>query len=334
MSYSREVYDKVEKKLYNIRIKAIEELEKKKKIFYIRFPRAREIETSLASISIEAAKVVIRGGDVKKTLLYLKKKSKDLRNELDSLLASANLPKDFLEIKYSCKICKDEGFKDGKMCECMKNFLKSETYKKLNEMSPIGKSCFENFSLNYYSQYCLSSADQSPRDRMEQILEFCKNYSKEFSKSSPGLLMTGNTGLGKTHLSLAIASEVIAKGYSVIYSSIQNIISAMEKERFRPGNTETCEEHHFIECDLLIIDDLGTEFSTAFSCSAIYGIINSRIMTNKPTIINTNLSMKELEKNYSSRIVSRLMGNNIRLEFLGSDIRQKLMIDHIKNHKK
>ena len=139
-------------------------------------------------------------------------------------------------------------------------------------------------------------------------------------------MLTGGTGLGKTHLSLSIAREVINKGFGVIYGSAQNIVSKMENEKFRNYQSSDESERHYIDCDLLIVDDLGTEYTTAFSSAAIYNIINSRIMMSKPTIISTNLTMKDMEKSYTYRMVSRVIGNNIRLEFLGSDIRQKMMM--------
>lgn len=323
MGYSREIYDEVQKKLYNKRISAWEELNKKKEILYKRFPRAAEIEKDLSLTAIKVAKSVLKGASASDEIRNLKLRNKILHNELVSILESVNLPEDYLEIKFECEKCSDEGFVDGRMCECMKNMLKYESYKKLNKMSPLELSSFDNFNLDYYSDVPSKDGQQSPRKRMSLILNFCKKYAAEFNKHSPSLLLTGNTGLGKTHLSLAIASEVINKGYAVIYGSTQNIISGMEKERFQNYRESNETEQHFIECDLLIIDDLGTEFLSSFSTAAIYNVINSRIMMNKPTIISTNLSMRELEKCYTQRMVSRIIGNNIRLEFLGSDIRQK-----------
>ena len=249
-----------------------------------------------------------------------------MRERLTQILKSVNLPEDYLELNYRCKKCSDEGYVDGIMCDCMKKMMKKEVYNELNKMSPLELSSFENFSLDFYSDTPQPNSELTPKKRMAKILEFCKKYASQFKKNSPSLLMTGSTGLGKTHLSLAIAKEVIEKGFGVIYGSAQNIISKMEKEKFRGYQNSSDEtERHYIDCDLLIIDDLGTEYLTSFSSAAIYNIVNSRIMMNKPTIISTNLSMKELEKNYSQRMVSRIIGNNIRLEFLGSDIRQKIM---------
>ena len=140
---------------------------------------------------------------------------------------------------------------------------------------------------------------------------------------APNLLMQGGTGLGKTHLSLAIAHEAIEKGYGVIYGSAQNMVTNLEKERFQKDNEQQDTNQLMLQCDLLIIDDLGTEFSTSFVTAAIYNIVNTRLMTHKPTIISTKLSMKELEERYTERFASRILGSYIPLFFRGKDIRQQ-----------
>ena len=323
MAYSREIYEEVQNKLYKKRTKALEELKFKKEIFYKRFPRAKDIEKELSLTAIEVAKIVLSGGNATVAIEKLKEKNEALKKEFSEILKSAKLPENYLEIKYSCEKCHDEGFIDGKMCYCMKDMLKKESYNRLNKMSPLELSSFDNFSLDYYSKDFSEDKHLSPHKRMSLIYDFCRKYADKFKRNSPNLLFTGRTGLGKPHLSLAIASEVINKGFAVIYGSAQSMISKMEKEHFQNYNESGASEKHFINCDLLIIDDLGTEFMSSFSVAAIYNIINSRIMMNKPTIISTNLTMRELEKNYTERLVSRMIGNNIRLEFLGEDIRQK-----------
>lgn len=325
LGYSREIYDEVQQKLYRIRNKAWDELTRRKEFFYKRFPEAANIERELSATSVEAAKAVLSGSNSSVELVKLREKNKNLKQRLSSILQRVNLPEDYLEIKYNCPECEDEGFIDGIMCKCMKNMLKLEAYNKLNDLSPLETSSFDNFSVNYYSDIPMHDGEQSPRERMTLIFNFCKKYAENFKKNSPSLLMTGNTGLGKTHLSLAIAREAINKGFGVIYTSTQNMISNMEKEKFRGYAASNESEKHYADCDLLIIDDLGTEYATPFSSAAVYNVINSRIMRGKPTIISTNLSMRELEKYYTQRMVSRIIGNNIRLEFLGSDVRQKHM---------
>ena len=205
----------------------------------------------------------------------------------------------------------------------MKNLIKKQIYEDLNKLSPLSLSTFNTFSLDYYSDFSIREGEQSPRERMNIIYRYCINYANNFSKNSKSIIMRGGTGLGKTHLSLAIANTVISNGFGVIYVSAPNMISHLEKERFRDAEIFAGSEEHFVDCDLLIIDDLGSEFSTQFSSAAMYNIVNSRILMSKPTIINTNLSIKEIEKIYTERMVSRIIGGNVRLEFIGEDIRQQ-----------
>lgn len=308
-----------------MRRKARIENEERVKLFYSRHPRAKEINTLLSQTAINIAKAVLKGANVKESLKSLKETNQKLQLELQEILISAKMPLNYLDIKYNCPKCKDYGYIDGMMCSCMKKLLRNEAYERLNRLSPLSLSTFDHFCLDYYSTVPIKEKGPSPRKRMNDIYNFCKRYSENFSLESPSLLMQGATGLGKTHLSLAIAKVAIDKGFGVIYGSTPNIIMKLEKERFS-YNKETIftdSENHLISCDLLILDDLGTEFSTSFSSSTIYNIINSRIMSLKPTIISTNLSMKDLERSYSERLVSRIMGHHIRLEFLGNDIRQK-----------
>ncbi|MGN0594083.1 MAG: ATP-binding protein, partial [Hominimerdicola sp.] len=161
----------------------------------------------------------------------------------------------------------------------------------------------------------------SSYEQIKNILSYCKEYADGFNENSKSLFMKGNTGLGKTHLSLSIANEVIKKGYGVIYVSAPSLVTQLEKEHFSYNKEDAKTEDALLDCDLLIIDDLGTEFTTPFSTSAIYNIFNSRLLADKPIIFNTNLSLQELEKLYSQRFVSRIIGEAVRLDFFGKDIR-------------
>lgn len=312
-----------EKELENLRKIQVEENDKRKHIFYQKFKKAREIENQLSRTSIEAAKAVLSGADSKKMLLELKNKNLSLQKELSDLLLSANLPLDYLEVKYKCQKCKDTGYVEGIMCTCLKKLIKQITYENLNKLSPLSLSTFETFNTNLYPDKQIDDGVNA-RLHMEKIFNFCKQYALNFSKTSENLFMQGATGLGKTHLSLAIANAVINDGHNVIYTSTPNIISKLEKEHFNRSFEEDETENHLIECELLILDDLGTEFQTNFSNATIYNIINSRIMYQKPTIISTNLSVKEIQASYSKRLVSRIMGDYKRLFFLGNDMRQYL----------
>lgn len=323
MGYSKEVYEAAKGVLEQRRRQAQRQAEQRRQQFFQRFPRAEEIERELSSTAVQAARAVLNGENTAQQLMRLKERNLALQKELASLLRAAALEPDALEPQYTCKDCQDTGYLDGKPCACLRQQLRQEAYRRLNQLSPLSLSTFDGFSLEYYAPTPPREGFPSPRRRMEDIFRYCKNYAANFSVQSPSLLMQGPTGLGKTHLSLAIARVAINKGYGVIYGSAPNIVSKLEKERFGANRNGEDSEQHFIQCDLLILDDLGTEFSTSFSNAAIYNILNSRLMTGKPTIISTNLSMKDLERCYSERLVSRVMGNHIRLEFLGNDVRQQ-----------
>ena len=243
------------------------------------------------------------------------------QNELFRRLLTENgFAPDFLDLKYTCPICCDTGFANGEQCQCLKQLLKQESSARLNRLSPVKLCDFESFDLSFYDDAIDPKTGISPRRRMASILNFCKDYAKYFSRSSKSLLMQGNTGLGKTHLSLAIAKTAIEYGYDVVYGSVFNLLSKVERERFGKDEDEDS-YNHLLRCDLLILDDLGTEFASNYAKAAIHSIINTRQLSGLPTIISTNLTMEELMENYSDRVVSRLLNGYERLVFLGKDIR-------------
>lgn len=323
--YSREVYGDAEQILRQRRRNAEETAQRNRDIFYLRFPRARELERKLSDTALKAAKAVLGGEDAKARLLRLKEENQSLQEELKVLLKEAGLPEGALEPRYDCPRCRDTGFVDGRMCSCMKSLLREQAYARLNALTPLSLSTFESFTLDYYPEKPSSESGRSPREAMREILTNCRRYAETFSLSSQNLLMQGSTGLGKTHLSLAIANEVLGKGFGVIYCSVSNILSKLEAEHFgreESGDTESLLQN----CDLLILDDLGTEFKSSFFASTAYGIVNTRLLTQKPTIISTNLSMRELQDRYSDRFASRIAGNYVRFLFTGHDNRmQKLL---------
>lgn len=323
MSIKAETLHQAEAELEFLRKTQVEKNEIRKKQFYKKFKRAKDIELQLSRTAIDSAKAILSGASAKEKLTELKNKNLALQKELETLLITANLPLDYLNIKYKCADCKDMGYVDGVMCDCLKSLIKKITYKNLNKLSPLSLSTFEAFNTDLYPDK--NSADGvNVKSHMEKIFNFCKNYANTFNENSENLFLQGATGLGKTHLSLAIANSAINSGYNVIYTSTPNILSKLEKEHFSHNFQDEETEKHLIGCDLLILDDMGTEFQTSFSSAMIYNIINSRIMFQKPTIISTNLSVKEIQSAYSKRLVSRIMGNYKRLFFLGNDIRQFL----------
>ncbi len=318
MAYSSTEYEQARRELDRRRNEAEKERKAHRDEIALKFPELIEIEQTMASAGLSVIKALGMGDDSQDYIKILEKKNLEAQQRRSKLLKDNGYPEDYLKIKYFCPKCNDKGFKDGFMCSCHKALLKNIAYKKLCSQFPVDKCTFENFNINYYPD---RGDNITPLKRMTAVFDYCKNYADNFSLHSPGLLMLGNTGLGKTHLSLAIAGQVIKHGYSVIYASAQNILNKLENEKF--GRSESSDtEKNLLDCDLLILDDLGTEFSTQFTVSAIYNIINSRLLASKPTIISTNLSMEQLEATYTQRISSRILSEYTILRFDGTDIRQ------------
>lgn len=334
MGYSKEIYEQAMATLRERRTTEELRADERKQAFFRQYPRAREIEKELSSTAIQAARAVLKGRGTAETLHELREQNQTLQDEFDALLSEAGLAADYLEPHYQCALCRDEGFVDGKMCACLKALMRTEACRKLNAQTPLSLSTFESFDLKYYSDTPEPDQKLSQREHMEQVFQYCKNYADNFSMQSPSLLFRGGTGLSKTHLSLAIANVVIQKGYGVVYDSVHNIMTTLERERFGKEASPEDTNRLLMECDLLILDDLGTEFSTSFVTASIYNLVNTRLMAQRPTIISTNLTLLELEKRYTERFVSRIIGHYVRLPFYGKDVRQQKTAERYYRKKK
>ncbi|WP_312643739.1 ATP-binding protein [Hydrogenoanaerobacterium sp.] len=326
MSYSKELFEYALGILNQRRNDAKAKASARKTELYRHLPRLREIENELAGTGMELVHAVMAGGkDTKEAVAAVKSKNLTLQQERAALLHHAGVEANYLEPVFVCAKCKDEGYISGTMCDCMEKILRDEKLRRLNSTSSLSLSSFSNFRLDYYP----TAADNngiSPRKRMEDIFKLCQQFAAGFDeRCDKNLLMLGATGLGKTHLSLAIASEVIAKGYEVIYGSVQDLFRRAEDEKFSREGTSYDTLEALLECDLLILDDLGSEFVTSFTTAMLYNIINTRINHRKPTIISTNLPFKELDSQYADRVVSRMIGNYNVLQFQGNDIRRIML---------
>lgn len=328
MAYSKKIYTIANQKLLARLDSANAAADYRRNMLFSKYPRLSEIERELSTIGISTAKAVLKGDDAVASLSDLKEKSLSLQREFDNILTSNGYSKDYLKPQYVCDKCNDTGYVETNnktiVCECFKKLLSDTACEELNKISPLSLSTFDSFNLNYYSH----NADENgniPYNRMLKIYDYCLNYAKTFRPNSKGILMKGMTGLGKTHLSLAIANEVIKRGYSVVYVSAPDILSKLEHEHFSYDyNEEQTLMQSLVECDLLIIDDLGTEFKTQFTSTVMYNLFNTRINAQKPVIINTNLTGAELERDYSQRFTSRIMATCDQLDFIGTDIRSKI----------
>lgn len=317
MAYSKETYKKAEQELAQRRNRALAEREDRHRIAVESVPEILETEERMSAAGLATIKALGMGAvDAKEYIRKLSEINLNAQAQRRMFLKKAGFPEDWLDVHYSCPKCEDKGFVNGIMCDCFKDLLKSLEYEKLCSKLPVGNCRFDNFKLDYYPD----GTGTSPRRRMESVLNYCKTYATDFSRRSPSLLLYGKTGLGKTHLSLAVAGKAVESGYGVIYTSAQNLFNKLEKEKF--GRSDGNTEETILDCDLLIIDDLGAEFTTQFTVSALYNIINSRELEGKPTIISTNLTPEQLTSTYSERIASRILSNFVMLYFDGSDIRQ------------
>ena len=323
MGYSSIIQKKAADRLAQRRLEARRNADFRREEIFAKLPRAAELEKGIGNSGIRAARAVVAGGNAAEELERLKNENLSMQEELKQLLVTNGYSADALEPDYTCKRCSDTGYYDENgitlMCGCLKQALTECACEELNRHAPLTLSTFDSFRIDFYPD----EADQNginPRQHMDRVVRYCKSYAHNFTTNSKSLLMCGATGLGKTHLSLAVANEVIRRGYGVIYVSAPAIIAHYETQmRRRTENDELLDMT--TDCDLLIIDDLGTEFNSQFSVSHIYNLINSRLLSRKPVIINTNLTMRELEKTYSNRLVSRLNGEAEKLNFFGRDIR-------------
>lgn len=321
MGYAKRIYALAASELKARREKAEREAAQHKAEFAKKCPQILQIESEMAKTGLAAVKAVGAGKDAVEIIRNLAQYNLELQEKRKTLLLQNGFSADFLQPHYTCPLCEDTGTADGKECICRQKLLREIAFRELSAKTPLQLCTFDSFSLAYYQD----TPDRDgviPRQKMKEVLHFCKRYADTFSLQSPSLLFFGNTGLGKTHLSLAIAAAAIEKGCGVIYGTAQNLFSALEKEHFGKA-AEDDTEAMLLDCDLLILDDLGTEFTTGFVTAAFYNIVNTRLLCGKPTLINTNLSFEELEDKYSNRIVSRILGCYQVRRFYGEDMRVK-----------
>lgn len=321
MRYDQETYRKAMQTLDRRRREAEQTAAVHKREVIAASPRAAAIFNELAQTGPLSTRIFLSGKDVHARMEKLRQHNLALQAELRTLVAQMGKPAGYLDAAYTCPFCRDTGYIDGKMCDCLKTELRRILYEDLNSRAPLSLSTFDTFSLDYYPEQA-EEGRPSPRALMERTLLYCRQYAANFSAHAPSMLFQGGTGLGKTHLSLAIANEVLGRGYGVVYGTAQNLATMLENERF--ADEESGTQENLLSCDLLILDDLGTEFSNQFVLSAFYNMINTRLLTQKPTIISTNLTLRELEDKYGVRIVSRIIGAYEVRVFAGNDVRQIL----------
>ena len=282
-------------------------------------PEISEINLQLAKTGMQIIGIIKSGENVSEKIEDLKKKNLQAQKMIKTLLEENGYPEDYLVMKHYCNKCEDTGFVNNEQCDCLKTLISSMTAKEMNKNSQINLCNFDTFDINLYRGADMEDT-QRKRNTMRHIYDVCRNYANNFTTDSENIIMFGRTGLGKTHLSLAIANEVLKKGYNVLYDSTLNYLNQIEREHFgRSDGDDTLTQ--LLSADLLILDDLGSEFTKPFYVSTLYNIINTRLNRTLPTIISTNLNHEEMLKKYDERIISRLFAIYESFEFVGMDIR-------------
>ena len=315
MGYGNKIFQAACQELERRKRQAEELADRGRERFYEQCPRAREIREEMAQNAAGAAKAVLSGGDVRAEISRMKDRGLALKAEFNQLLAEHHLTEADVTPQYQCLACRDTGFVDGRMCTCLKSLQRRMAFEKLSMSVPLENCTFESFSLDYYKD------DERAYRQMEKVFAACKSYGEKFRADSPSLLFKGGTGLGKTHLSLAIAEGVAKVGHLVMYVSAPRLMDQLELGKFQKDDAALEFREVIFGCDLLVIDDLGTELVTRYTQAEVYDLVNHRLNRGKPTIINTNLGLQEIERTYSSRVHSRLAGMYAVVQFKGRDIR-------------
>ena len=297
----------------NLSIQRTAELEEKSERF-------KKIKSDLRKIGASIA-ATFYSDNPEADIERLSKKSIELQEEKAGLLNLYGYDESYLNPDYTCKLCNDEGRKNGELCACAKELIAKLELERLEKIAPVAKCNFETFSTDYYKGLTDENGNSTEQEMIENF-EFLKDYAEDFSIKSCNLFMFGRTGLGKTHLALAIAKVAIEKYYYVVYGTANSIFTGLEREKFK-DDTSSFTQNQLEEADLVIIDDLGSEFSSSFTQAALHNLIETRLLAEKPTIITTNLDISGIKSKYGERIASRIIGEYEPIRFEGKDIRQK-----------
>ena len=318
MGYSIEVVRRARERLAQARSERERENREHLRLAYEQQPRLQEIDRQLRMTMAKAAMAAFAGGDAERLMAEAKQQNQSLQRERRQIVAGC-FEEGFLDETPICTVCSGTGYVGSSMCDCLAELCRQEQKKELTFLS-AGRESFDQFRLDYYSDKP-TPAGYVPRVIMEKTYQTCRRYAFGFHEKAGNLLFSGNTGLGKTFLSACIARAVADQGYSVVYESAGKLFQTLEKARFEANDENRRAAAKYAECDLLIVDDLGTELPGQFVTAALYSLINDRLLENKPTIISTNLSEEELVRRYNPQIASRLRGSYKRVAFVGDDIR-------------
>ena len=324
MAYDGKLLARARAQLDLIRSDNQAEHQRRLSLVYARVPEIQRMDETMRRQMTELARLTIsHPADLKERLAALEKDNLDIQVRRAELLVENGWSVEYLDDIYSCPKCRDSGVYEGGVCSCLEKLYNKELTKELGTLLQHGDESFARFDLNYYDAAPVNGV--SPRETMTMVLGACRKFADNFPAVSANLLFQGGTGLGKTYLSACIARVVAAKGYSVCYDSAAAALEAFEVQKFSrdPEASEAANARvrRMLDCDLMILDDLGTEMVSSISTSALYTLLNTRLVNGNKIIISTNCSDEELQKKYTPQIYSRIKGEFLRLPFVGRDIR-------------
>ena len=323
MAYDGKIMRRALRQFEEDRYQREERFQARRERIFRRQPRLKEIDEELRSTMSRIITSALRHGtDPGPAVEVLREENLRIQEEKRQLLTQMGLPQDCLDEKPACPLCGDTGYRNGQVCRCLRQYYAREQQKELSRMLDLGSQSFDTFSLDWYSQEYDADYGRSARENMETVYDVCADYAHQFGKRPGNLLLFGAPGLGKTFLSAAIAREVSGNGWSVVYDTAGRIFQRFEAQKFTREEDAGDDVDRVLNCDLLILDDLGTEMTTAFVQSALYQIVNTRLMEKKSTILNTNLMPGEIARRYSPQLASRIEGEYQLLPFFGEDIRK------------
>ena len=290
---------------------------------YEKLPEFKSLDDSISMLSVQYGKRLLNGDD--SAVDTLKEELAILRSSKAELLKSAGFPADYLEPVYECADCKDTGYIDGRKCHCFKKAVSRLLYSQSNLSSILAHENFDTFSADYYSDNFIDpKTGRSSREVIEDAYQTCREFVRTFNKEHQNLFFYGDVGVGKTFLSNCVAGALIEAGFSVLYFSAPALFNALAHHTFDKNDIDAQNMYEFIyDCDLLIIDDLGTEYTNSFVSSQFFSCINERLLNRRSTVISTNLSLDSLANLYTERAFSRITSNYIMLKLIGDDIRIK-----------
>lgn len=321
-------YNTILRRYDQLRFESIRQLDARRQEVYAAIPQLRQLDEDMAHTAAEyARKAIVSKSDA--SISQFKSDMAQLEKQRKELLASHSFPADYLEPKYHCPDCQDTGFIGNEKCHCFKQAIVDLVYAQSNIRQRLLEENFDSFRLDYYSTEKDRRLGISPRQNMENILSCCRDFISDFDKKQDNLLFYGNTGVGKTFLSNCIARELLDSAHTVIYLTAFQLVDILESNTFGKDDDAAGDEDMFsyiFDCDLLIIDDLGTEMNNTFITSQLFLCINERLLRRRSTIISTNLSLEQLQREYSERIFSRIISNYQVFAIFGDDIRVKKAI--------